>query len=220
MVEFFTVYLIKYLPRFLTGTGLTIQLTAASIVFGSVLGLLFAIIKVARVPGLRHVASLYTWVFRGTPLLVQILLWNSGLWEVGLKVQPGIAAVIALSTNAGAYITEIVRAGIESIDRGQMEAARSLGMSYSQAMRRVILPQTYKRLLPPMSNEFIAMLKDSSLVSAISMVELMRTAQLINSSTYKAMEGFFAAAIFYLIMTSVFTVLANYLERKVGVYEA
>ncbi len=220
MVEFFTDYVLKYLPRYLTGSLLTIELTAASIFFGSILGVIFAVIKVARVPGLRHFASFYTWVFRGTPLLVQLLIWYNGLADLGIRLKPGTAAVLGLSINAGAYITEIVRAGIESIDRGQMEAARSLGMSYSQAMRRVILPQTYKRLLPPMSNEFIAMLKDSSLVSSIAMVDLMRTAQLINASTYQAMRGFVAAAIFYLIMTSLFTVLAGYLERKVGVYEA
>lgn len=218
MIDFFSDYVLKYLPRFLSGSVLTIQLTAGAIVFGSILGVIFAIAKVARIPGLHQVASLYTWIFRGTPLLVQILIWYNGLPTMGIYLKPWMAAVIALSMNAGAYITEIVRAGIESIDRGQMEAARSLGMSYTQAMRRIILPQTYKRLLPPMANEFIAMLKDSSLVATIGMVELLRTAQLINAQTYKAMEGFMAAAIFYLIMTSLFTLLANYLERKVGVY--
>lgn len=220
MISFFTEFLPRFFMQFVQGAILTIELTAASIILGSLLGLLFAIFKVAKTPVLKDVAWFYTWAIRGTPLLVQILIWYFGLPSIGIQIPKWTAAIIALSINAGAYITEICRAGIESIDRGQMEAARSLGMSYRLAMRRIILPQAYKRLLPPMSNEFIAMLKDSSLVAVIGMEELLRKAQIINSQTYQAMKAFIAAAIFYLILTSLFTVLAHYLERKVGAYEA
>lgn len=220
-MELVTGMLLKYLPRWISGSIMTIELTAAAIVFGSILGLLAAVAKVSRAPVFSQAANFYTWAFRGTPLLVQVLIWYNGLTQFGIFLPKIVAAILALSFNAGAYITEIVRAGIQSIDKGQMEAARSLGMSSRLAMRRIILPQAYKRLLPPMSNEFIALLKDSSLVSVIGMLqpELMRTAQHINAQTYKAMDAFLVAAIFYLVMTSCFGVLANWLERKVGVYE-
>lgn len=218
-MDLITGMVIRYLPRWIDASLVTIGLTAGAIVFGSLLGLLAAVAKVSRTPVFNQLAQFYTWAFRGTPLLVQIFIWYYGLPQFGIRLTREVAGVMALSINAGAYITEIIRAGIESIDKGQMEAARSLGMPYRLAMRRIILPQAYKRLLPPMANEFIALLKDSSLVSVTGMVDLMRTAQQINSQTFKAMDAFIAAALFYLFMTTVFGFVAGRLERRAGAYE-
>ncbi|MDI3534694.1 MAG: L-cystine transport system permease protein [Thermosediminibacterales bacterium] len=210
-------FIIDKLPVFALGAVMTIELTVLSIIFGSILGLIAALAKISKKKPLVYAASFYTWIIRGTPLLVQLYFIYYGLPKVGIELDPFPAAVIGMSICGGAYITEIIRAGIESIDKGQMEAARSLGMSYLQAMRRVIIPQALRRMLPPMGNEFIALLKDSSLVSTIAMVELMRTATQINAATFKSIEAFFAAGVFYLFLTTIFTVIFNRLEHKLSI---
>lgn len=210
-------FIIDKLPIFALGAVMTIELTVLSIIFGSILGLIAALAKISKQKPLVYAASFYTWIIRGTPLLVQLYFIYYGLPKAGIELDPFPAAVIGMSICGGAYITEIIRAGIESIDKGQMEAARSLGMSYLQAMRRVIIPQALRRMLPPMGNEFIALLKDSSLVSTIAMVELMRTATQINAATFKSIEAFFAAGVFYLFLTTIFTVIFNRLEHKLSI---
>ncbi|ADU51679.1 amino acid ABC transporter membrane protein, PAAT family [Thermaerobacter marianensis DSM 12885] len=206
-------------PIYVQGALTTLQVTAVAVVLGLVVGLIVALMKLSRVEILRRVGSFYTWIIRGTPLLVQIYIIYFGLVQYGVVLDPFPAAVIALTVNSGAYLAEIIRAGIESIPKGQMEAARSLGMSYGQAMRRVILPQAYRRMIPPMVNEFVTLLKDSSLVSIISMEELMLYSRQLANATARGMWFFGYAAFYYLVMTTLFTTLGSWLERKLKDYE-
>lgn len=208
-----------YMPILAKGAVLTIELTVLSTVFGTLLGLIAALAKISSNRLLNRIASLYTWVIRGTPLLLQLWTIYYGLPQLGITLPPFPAAVIGMSICAGAYIAEIIRAGIQSIDKGQMQAARALGMTYMQAMRRVILPQAYRRLIPPMGNEIIALMKDSSLVSTLALAELLRTARQIDSATLRSLEIYIAAGILYLSMTTVLTVLFDRTEKKLAVYE-
>lgn len=198
---------------------MTIALTIMAVFFGTILGLIAALSKISRNKVLNGLASFYTWVIRGTPLLLQLWLVYYGLPQIGITLTPFVAATVSMSICGGAYIAEILRAGIQSIDKGQMEAARSLGMTYLQAMRRIILPQAYRRLIPPMGNEIIALMKDSSLVSTVALVELLRTARQIDSATLRSLEIYIAAGLFYLAMTTVLTVVFDRAEQKLAVYE-
>ena len=168
-----------------------------------------------RIKPLRYFANVYVDFIRGTPLLVQIFLVYFALPNIiGSRVDPFVAAISACSINSGAYVAEIFRAGIQSIDKGQMEAGRSLGMTWAQTMRYIIMPQAFKRIIPPLGNEFIAMLKDSSLVSVIGFEELTRRGQLIIARTYASFEIWMAVAIIYLIMTFAVARFTGYLERR------
>lgn len=212
-------------PFYFKGAVLTLELTLIAILFGTVIGLFAGLVRVGRSrhllsKALKTVTGAYTWAMRGTPLLVQIYLVHFGLNQFGLVLQSFQSGAIALSVNAGAYITEIFRAGIQSIDKGQMEAARALGMTYAQAMRRIILPQAYRRMIPPLINEFVALLKDSSLVSVIGMVELMRTGRIYSSASFRPFDAFALVALYYLLLTSIFTVAGGWAERRLEVYEA
>jgi polar amino acid transport system permease protein len=213
----------NYMPLLLKGVVLTLQLTAISVAIGTVIGLFFSLLRVSRAKFLLWLSRAYIDFLRGTPLLVQIFLIHfggpqflRGLLGRPVTFAPMLSAIIALSLNSGAYIAEIFRGGIQSIERGQMEAARSLGMSYGQAMRYVILPQAFKRSIPPLGNEFIALLKDSSLVSVISIQELTMTGRIIQGRTFRPLEGFVAVAFFYLIMTMTISQLVSYMERRFG----
>ena len=177
---------LENIPYLLEGALLTLQITTLSVLFGMVLGLIAGLFKLAKNRILYFIATAYIDFFRGTPLFVQILLLYFGILPLFMDAGPFIAAVIACSLNAGAYIAEIVRAGIQAVDRGQMEAARSLGMTNRQAMTHVILPQAYKIVIPPLLNEFIAVLKDTSLVAVISAEELTMRGKLLYSTTFEA----------------------------------
>jgi len=214
----FTVVLAR-LPLFLQAALMTVQLTFFAIIFGSMIGLVVALAKIVKFPLLNFVAGIYTWIFRGIPLLVQLYVIYYGLPSIGIEFSPYQAAIISLSICGGAYIAEIIRAGIQSIDKGQMEAAYSLGMSWVQAMFKIIIPQAYRRLIPPMGNEFITLLKDTSLVSVISMVELLRTAATQASSSFKPFEMYITAGIIYLLLTTFFTVAFGRLESKLAMSE-
>ena len=211
----------KYLPLLLQGTKITIQLTVVAVGCGTVIGLFVSLMRLSRFRLLSLIARCYTDFFRGTPLLTQILLFYYGIPQIlGLNSFPAyFSASITLSLNSGAYIAEIFRAGIQSIHRGQMEAARSLGMTYGQAMRYIILPQAFKRSIPPLGNEFIAMLKDSSLVSVISMPELMMSGKIIVGREFNAFETFIVVALIYLIMTTAISQFVSYLERMFGKHD-
>lgn len=212
-------YSIGKLPLFIPGTLLTIELTIIAMVAGTAIGIVFALLKISHNKLLNLIGSFYTWVFRGMPLLVQIYIIYFGLPGIGIEIDPFPTAVLALSLCAGAYITEIIRAGIQSIDRGQMEAALSLGMSYGQAMRRIIIPQTYRRLVPPMANEFITLMKDTSLVSITTLVEILRTAVQISAAQFRPFEMFLTAGIIYLALTTVATYVTGWCERKLAQQE-
>jgi His/Glu/Gln/Arg/opine family amino acid ABC transporter permease subunit len=203
----------EVLPFLLKGALWTIIFSASSEVIGILFGLTTSIIRVTKIKVLSQIAVIYVDFFRGTPLLMQIIFVYYALPYVGINLPAPIAGIVALSINSGAYVSEIFRAGIESIDKGQIEAARSLGMSYMQAMRYVIIPQTMKRVLPPLTNEFVALIKDSSLLSVIAISELMRTAK--EMMTWKMNpSSLTAAALLYLIITIPLTRLVSYLEKK------
>lgn len=203
------------LPMLLVGAGVTIEITAVSVAIGFLIGLFVGIARICQVKILRIIATIYADCIRGTPLLVQIFLIYFALPIVtGQRVEPFVAAVAACGINSGAYVSEIFRAGIQAIDVGQMEADRSLGLSWWQTMYYVILPQAVRNILPPLGNEFIAMLKDSSLVSVIGFEELTRRGQLIIAQTYGSFEIWTTVAILYLIMTLAISRVVAWLEKK------
>ena len=233
----------EYRQMFLTGALMTLKLTTVAVLGGSVLGLFGALARIIRFEKggvflrgiawlLRTLSLIYVTLFRGTPLFVQIFIWHF-VWSVALvnpadgwilsgdaaaevrrNYGPLVAGVLALTVNAGAYITEIFRAGIQSIDRGQMEAARSLGLTYAQAMRYVILPQALRRMLPPLANEFITLMKDSSLLSAISVAELAYVQSTI-SGRYSIYEApLYTVALIYLILSMGLSWIFARLEKK------
>lgn len=206
--------IIKFFPILIKGSITTIELTAITIILGTALALLIAFTKISRNIFLNTFGSLYTWLFRGTPLLVQLFLIYYGLPQFGLRLDPFPAAVIGLTLNIAAYIAEVIRGSIESIEKAQWEAAYTMGLGFWKTVFLIILPQSMKRMIPPLTNEFIALLKDTSLVSTIAMVDLMRTAQQISSTTFKPMEILLGAAILYLMMTSVFTTIFKVMETK------
>ena len=202
------------LPDLLRGAKLTLMLTALALLIGIPLGLAVALARISHVVPLRWVASIYVEALRGTPLLMQIYVIYFVLPSLHIDLNPFTSGVVALSLNAGAYISEIFRAGIESIDTGQMEAARSLGMSYRMAMRWVILPQTVRRVLPPLTNEAVALLKDSSLVSVVALSELMRVGTELATAKGAPTTLYLAVALLYLCMTLPLTWIVRRLEEK------
>ena len=207
--------MINSLPLLITGAGITIQITAISVGLGLIIGMFVGIARISNVKLLRWLAAIYIDFLRGTPLLVQIFLIYFALPVIlEQRVDPFIAAITACGINSGAYIAEIFRAGIQAIDEGQMEAGRSLGMPWVQTMRYIIVPQAFKNIVPPLGNEFIALLKDSSLVSVIGFEELTRRGQLIIARTYGSLEIWISVAIIYLVMTLTISRLVAYLEKR------
>ena len=216
-------YMWLSLPNLLLGALMTLFLTTIAVCNGIIIGTLTGVARVIHNKVINLIAGIYVDFIRGTPLLVQIFMIHFGsppilgaMFNNGqpIPINPFVSALVALSINSGAYVAEIVRAGIQSIDRGQMEAARSLGMSYRQAMRHIILPQALKRVIPPLGNEFIAMLKDSSLVSVIGMEELVRKAQVIVTRSYRPTETWIEVGLIFLAMTIPFTRIVANLERR------
>ncbi|SDF62417.1 amino acid ABC transporter permease [Sporolituus thermophilus] len=206
---------VRSFPLLLAGAGITVQITAISVGIGLLIGMFVGMARLSKVWLLRAAATVYVDFLRGTPLLVQIFIIYFAIpIVIGKRIDPFIAAITACGINSGAYVAEIFRAGIQSIDKGQMEAGRSLGMSWAQTMRYIILPQAFKRIIPPLGNEFIAMLKDSSLVSVIGFEELTRRGQLIIARTYGSFEIWLTVAFIYLVMTLTISRLVDYLERR------
>lgn len=211
-------YIFSITPFLLTGVVTTLKLYVVVAVFSVPLGIVSSIGKVSGPKALRKVLGLYTWVSRGTPLLLQLFFVYFGLPVFGIRFEPFTAASIAFIFNYGAYLTEIFRAGIESIDKGQYEAAKALGMNYVQTMRRIVLPQTVKRILPPTCSEAINLVKDSALVAAIGMGDLLRAAKQVVTRDFNV-TAFFVAFVFYLIMSSVIVKVFERLEQKYSIYE-
>lgn len=205
----------KAFPLLLLGAAVTIEITVVSVAVGFLIGLVVGVARISQIRIFRILAAIYADCIRGTPLLVQIFLIYFALPVLtGHRIEPFFAAVMACGINSGAYVSEIFRAGIQSIDPGQMEAGRSLGLSWGQTMLYIILPQAVKNILPPLGNEFIAMLKDSSLVSVIGFEELTRRGQLIIAQTYGSFEIWLTVAALYLAMTLAISRLVAYLERR------
>ena len=213
--------IIAWIPTLLNGARITILLTLASVSAGLVLSLFLALGKMSQRYLFNRICSGYIFFFRGTPLLMQIYFIYYGLPEISRRLTINnrfLAAFIAFSLNSAAYCAEIIRAAIQSIDKGQTEASRALGLSYAQTMQLVIVPQSIRRLIPPVGNEFIMMLKDVSLVSIIALADITRVTRSISSSTASALV-YIPAMILYLIITAIFTFLFNKLEKKYSVYQ-
>ena len=211
----------------LAGAGRTLLITVLAMVLGVVLGVLLAVMRLSKNPVTSWVAWFYIWFFRGTPVYVQLLLWfNLALIfpvlnlgpiykdEMTDVMTPFMCALLGLGLNEAAYMAEICRAGLLAVDEGQTEAAHALGMSHGKTLRRVVIPQAMRVIVPPTGNEFINMLKTSSLVYAVTYNELLRATSTIGSTSYAVMEMLFVASIWYLVMTSVFSVFQYYLERR------
>jgi len=202
----------------LKGTIYTIELTVIAILIGLVFGLVFALGRISKNKIFNGISWTYIWMFRGTPLLLQILVIYYAMPSIGINLSGFASGAVALSINSAAYLAEIIRAAIISIDKGQMEAARALGYSYYQAMFKIIIPQSYRRLIPPVGNEAIMLLKDSSLVSVVGITELLRTSKImVNSNGNFVYYGI--AAVIYLMLTTIFTIIFQKLETKYSMYE-
>ncbi len=209
---------LQFLPVLLKGAIMTLLLVICTMLISPLGGGLIALGRLSTFRPLSILCWFFIWLFRGTPLLLQLFFIYYGLPSMGITLKPFTAALIGLGLNYSAYLGEIIRGAIQSIEHGQMEAAKALGMSYRQAMRRVIIPQTYKRLMPPIGNEFIALIKDTALVSTIAMVELMRAAdQMFN--TYFNVTALVLAALIYLVFTTFFTFVFEKIEHRAGIYE-
>ncbi len=205
----------------LEGVWMTVRLSVTAMLVGIALGTVFALMRLSKLAPVRWLSLFYIWFFRGTPLLVQIVFWYFALPQLWPSWAPWDgqfgrleAAIFALAINEGAYMTEIMRAGIQSVDPGQMEASKSLGMTYPVAMRRIILPQAMRVVIPPTGNEFIAMLKNSSLVNFISVSELFLTAKLQYSSSLKYLEWLVIISFWYLVLTTVASIGQAWLETR------
>jgi polar amino acid transport system permease protein len=208
----------RFFPSLAKGAVMTLLLVLCTMLVSPLGGLLIALGRISTFRPVSAACWFIIWLFRGTPLLLQLFFIYYGLPSLGITLAPLTAAVIGLGLNYSAYLGEIIRGAIQSIDHGQTEAAKAIGMTYGQAMRRIIIPQTYKRLMPPIGNEFIALIKDTALVSTIAMVELMRSAdQLFN--TYFNITALALAAIIYLVLTSIFTFIFEKIEYRAGIYE-
>ena len=213
--------IVSWVPPLLEGAQVTILLTLVSVSAGLVGSLFLALGKMSKKKVLNRISGAYIFFFRGTPLLMQLYFIYYGLPQITPLLTINnrfIAAFIAFALNSAAYCAEIIRAAIQSIDKGQFEAARALGMNYGQTMRLIVIPQSIRRLIPPVGNEFIMVLKDASLVSIIALADITKVTRSISSSTGSAMV-YIPAMILYLIITAIFTLIFNKLEKKYSVYE-
>ncbi len=204
-------------PRLMQGLGMTVELTLVSLLIAAVLGLLFGLFSVSRAIVLRGIARVYIDIIRGTPLIVQIFFIYFGISSgLGVRLDAFTAGIIALSLNAGAYSAEIVRGGIQSVPKGQMEAARSLGLPYTMAMRKVILPQAIKTMAPTIVNQCIITLKDSSLISVIGLAELTQVGRLIIANNFESLKMWTIIGVMYFIIIMALSKLSSYIERKMS----
>ena len=193
---------------------MTIFLSAISILIALVIGFITALIRIVKIKVLYQIASIYISIIRGTPLLVQISVIYFGLPQIGIVLDPIPSGILALSLNAGAYLSESFRAAILAVDSGQMEAAKSMGMTYWQALRRIIFPQSLRIAIPTLSNTFIVLIKDTSLVSVITVTELLQMSSLIIAKTFEPLTIYLTAAALYWLVITFFTTLLNKLEKR------
>jgi polar amino acid transport system permease protein len=189
-------------PYMMRGAWTTIWLAIVSMVIGIALGFVAALMKMSRNRILSSIAGFYIWLWRGTPLLVQLVIIYAGLPQLGIRLGVIESAILGLAVNEGAYFAEIMRSGILSVDKGQHDAARALGMTYRKIMQIVVLPQATRVIIPPLGNQFLGMLKTTSLASVISMEELLRSAQQLAQIEFRVLEVYFVAALYYLVMTT------------------
>ena len=220
MSEKIIALLIDSFPKILLpGLTATIPLTVISFAIALVIATVTALIQFAKVPVLNKLARLYIWIIRGTPLLVQLFVIFFGLPKVGVVLSPFPAAVIVFAINTGAYDAETVRAALESVPRGQLEAGECAGLTYWQTMRRIVLPQAMRTAFPSLSNSLIALVKDTSLAANITVAEMFMTTQRIVARTYEPLALYIEVGLIYLLFSTVLTWLQGWGEKKLNVYE-
>lgn len=210
-------YIQMILPSMMKGWTVTLQLFFITLVISLPLGILMGMARLSRFKPLAWLMELYVWLFRGTPLLLQLLFWYFGLMAVGLRLEREMAAYMAFILNYAAYLAEIFRSGIQSIDKGQYEAADVLGLTRKQTMTEIVLPQVFKRVMPPIGNEVINLVKDSALIYVLAISELLRVAKthVMRDDTF---VPFIVAAVFYLLMTALVQQFFKWLESKLDYY--
>ena len=210
----------QYMPYYLEGVKYTLLISLITVFFGALFGSLLFFMKTSNfhiwnIKPLKIIAVVYIEIIRGTPMLLQILIMYAGSkMFFGIDLSPFTSAIIAIALNSAAYVSEIVRAGIEAVDKGQMEAARSLGMKKSTAMILIVIPQAVKNILPAIGNEFVAIIKESSMASIIGVNELMFAGKVVVGSTYLGLEPYIVAAVFYFIMTFTLGRIISLIERR------
>lgn len=216
-------FLTQYYSVFIEGAKFTILISIIALFFGCIIGMLVCLMKISNIKILKFISTVYIEVLRGTPILVQVYILYFGLPQIGINF-PGILGLssafitgaIGLSLNSGAYVAEILRGGIQSVDKGQMEASRSLGLNYTSTMKHIIIPQAIKNVLPSLANEFITLVKESAIISIIGVQEIMFSASTIRISTYKGLEPYIIAAVIYLVLTFTLSRLVGLLEKKLS----
>ena len=205
--------LLPYMHMFVKGVAVTIKASALGVFFGTVLGIFIGSLRVMPFKPIRWLMATYIYVLRGTPLMIQLFLIYFGLPAVGINLDAFTSGIIGIGINSSGYMGEIVRGGIEGIPRGQWEAARMLGLSYAQTMKKIILPQAVRHMLPAIGNEFVTLIKESSLLSVLAITDLTMVGQQVRSVTYASFETFIFVALVYLFLTSVTSGLLALLER-------
>ena len=210
-------YVLTLMPSMLKGWTVTLQIFFIVLIFALPLGVIMGIARLSTFKPLAWFMELYVWLFRGTPLLLQLLFWYFGLMAVGLRLEHEMAVYVAFVLNYAAYLAEIFRSGIQSIDKGQYEAADVLGLNRKQTMSQIVLPQVFKRVMPPIGNEVINLVKDTALVYIIAMSELSRAAR-IHAVRDENLIPFAIAAVFYLLMTAIVQQFFKWLESKLDYY--
>ena len=216
-------FLGKYFGMFLEGASITIEVSLVSLIIGFIVGLFICLMKMSKIKILKWLSTAYVELLRGTPLFVQVYIVYFGLAQFGIDFPdigpiPGkfLAGTFALSINSSAYVAEIFRSGIQAVDKGQMEASRSLGLDYTSTMRYVIVPQAVKNILPALANEFITLVKESAILSVIGVQDLMFKSIAVKNQTYIAFEPFIVAAAMYFVMTFTLSKLVGLLEKKLA----
>lgn len=222
--------IIDWMPTFLEGTLVTIVLSLSTVLIGSIIGLVVVLMKMSNVKPLKLIANWYTNIVRGTPMLLQLFVWLYGFPMIGLSFtglsflggtygsREFITAVIALAINSGAYVSEVLRGGLEAVDKGQTEAGRALGLSKKETMFSIIIPQAIRTVLPGLGNEFITMIKESSIVSTVGVFDVMYTSNIVKASTYSIFEPLIVVGVIYFILTYSLNGLMRLLEKRLNTY--
>ncbi|RDI41221.1 amino acid ABC transporter permease [Falsibacillus pallidus] len=210
--------LIPSVPFILKGIGVTLKIVLLAGVIGFLFGIILALFKISKLKVLGIIADVYTSIFRGTPLVLQLMIIFYGSPQIfGTQIDPYTAAVSAFAMNSAAYISEIIRAGIQAVDKGQQEAAAALGISYKQMMKDIILPQALKNILPALMNEFITLTKESAIVTVIGVTDVMRRSYMVGSDLYSFFEPLLFAGLVYYLLVIILTVLGKAVERRMRV---
>ena len=205
------------LPSLLSGLGVTIEIAVISLILAVILGIVLGVFSISTSKILKTISIVYIYMVRGTPLMIQALFLYFGVGQaLNIRFDPMVAAVIVLTVNASAYMAEIFRGGIQAVDNGQMEAARSLGLGYYKSMRKVILPQAIKIMIPSILNQFIVTLKDTSILSVISIRELTLSGQIVIARNFKPLQMYAIVAVMYFIVITVLTLLSRHVERRLS----